>query len=92
MLSKNHLKLRLTRATKEILFFLSLTDMAILHRDQYSKDTLKVQDWAAITSGAYRVTFNADKKLVLVANERSLNYSNKIDLTPKNLTMYNRTS
>ncbi len=75
------LTLRMNRATKEILFFLSLTDLAVLHRTQYQKDDLKVKDWIGITSGAYRASHNSDGKFALLANKESFYFSPNMPAT-----------
>ena len=75
VLSDKKLRFKLNHPTKEVLFYLTLTDLAILHKSQYSKEHLKVADWIQVTSGAYRVQSVDDNKLVFRANENSHNFS-----------------
>lgn len=75
VVDKYKLRLKLTRATKELLFFLSLTDMAVLHKSQYIKEKILVEDWMNLSSGAYKIGYNPDNKLILTANTSALTYS-----------------
>jgi ABC-type transport system substrate-binding protein len=73
VISDNELRLKLTRETKEILYFLSLIDLAVLHQSQYKKDLLTADDWTGVTSGAYRVDFDEQQTMLLIANTNTLN-------------------
>jgi ABC-type transport system substrate-binding protein len=75
VVADDHLVLTLTKPTKEILYFLTLTDMAILHKSQYRKPSLLIKDWMAVTSGAYHAEFSKNNQLLLVANSHTLNFS-----------------
>ena len=74
VLSDKKLQFRLIRPTKEILFFLTITDLAILHKTQYKKKHLLVSDWEEITSGAYKVGYTDQNKIILLANKQSHNF------------------
>jgi ABC-type transport system substrate-binding protein len=53
-LSEDTLSITLNKNAKEFLYYLSLADMGILHKSQYSKDINTDADWK-ITSGPYRL-------------------------------------
>lgn len=82
VLSDTELELKLTRPTKELFFFLTLTDLAVLHKSQYEKEKILVSDWMKITSGAYKIDYFKDETgkehLRLIANSKTHNYSKEI--------------
>lgn len=78
VLSDKKLKLKLTHPTKEILFFMSLIDLAVLHKTQYEKDTIHLSDWEKVTSGPYHVSYTESGVLKLVANPKSNNFDKSI--------------
>lgn len=69
------IRLTMKQPTKEILFFLSLTDLAILHPSQYNKDALLVSDWFNVTSGPYKLSVDKSGVFRLLANPKALTYS-----------------
>ena len=74
VLSDKELRLTLVKPTKEILFFLTITDLAILHKSQYEKKHLKVSDWEKVTSGSYRIGYTNEGKIMLISNKNSHNF------------------
>lgn len=78
VLSDIELQLKMTRPTKEILFFLSLTDLGILHKSQYMKGKILLSDWTGVTSGPYKVTFNEKEQIVLASNPKTFRYTAKM--------------
>ncbi len=61
--------LKLTREAKEILYFLSMADLGILHSSQYNKTLLTGDDWTRISSGPYVGALDQNKKLKLISNQ-----------------------
>lgn len=49
----NTLILKLKKPLKSLFYYLSLPDLGILHRDQYTKETLHASDFTKISSGAF---------------------------------------
>lgn len=84
VLSDKRLQIKLTQPTKEILFFLTLADLSILHKTQYEKNHLRVSDWEGITAGAYRVSYTKEGDLMLVANRFSHNFKPEM---PQKITL-----
>lgn len=75
VLSENELELKLTRASKELLYFFTMTDLSILHKSQYEKNVLKASDWMGVTSGPYHIEYTKLGHMSLVANKTAFNYS-----------------
>jgi len=76
VISSEKIRLRLNRETKEILYFLTMADLGILHKTQYAKKgELTAADWMSVTSGAYKIEYNRDSEMTLKANKRALMYS-----------------
>jgi len=83
VIDSNTLELNLVQPTKEILFYFTLTDLAILHKSQYEKDNLQLNDWSEVTSGPYRLKLGDDSNgpVELIANKKSFNYSHSMPQT-----------
>lgn len=60
--------LRLTREAKEIFYFLSMADLGVLHKSQYTKNRLQVTDWTKVSSGPYVGQVDSNNKIQLIAN------------------------
>ncbi|MDH5582152.1 MAG: ABC transporter substrate-binding protein, partial [Bdellovibrionales bacterium] len=66
ILGDRTLRLNLKNPTKEILYFLQLTDFAILHPSQYSKEEIKMADYEKVTSGPYKLSFDEEGRVIFL--------------------------
>ncbi len=68
VIDKKTIVLTLTREAKEILYFLSMADLGILHPTQYRKKKMTIEDWLTVSSGPYRGVLDAEDNITLVIN------------------------
>ena len=71
LINKKTFIIRLNTPTKELFYFLHLTDFAVLHSSQYFKDKLTTKDWQNIVSGPYKL----NGKLELIQNDKCFEYN-----------------
>lgn len=78
IIGDDRIELKLTRSSKELLYFFTMTDLSVLHKSQYTKEILTVSDWMGVTSGPYHVEYSNQGHMSLVANKKALNYSQEM--------------
>lgn len=89
--SNDALAIKLKKPLKSLFYYLSLPDLGILHRDQYSKETLHASDFTKVTSGAfYYQCINSCSLLKNKYFSSDLEYPNEVKLySPFKLNIVN---
>lgn len=77
------LSIKLNKRTNDFLYYLTLIDLSILHKNQI-KDEIKVEDWSGPTSGAFTYQLAKDGTAYLEKNKyfalSKVNYPERVHL------------
>lgn len=82
-IKNNSLYVYFTKNSKPFLYYLSLPDMGILHKSQYTKTKLLGSDFLEVSSGPYKYHFDGNNYFLIKNNYYSLgptNYPDKVKL------------